>query len=372
MAKRRRSNRWASQAAQLRLVRYGPEESGLNELMRQAQGDYKTGLAQARGNAEGTIATIDEAIPGVRDIYERAGLTQARAATTFAGDAGNLAPGSPLAAAASLEQQVGVRHLNEAQSAALTGLQNQRVAAKAGKTFAANKARSDFLETVAKVLQRKQDLAAEEGAFTASTAQQLMQADLDRQQQLDIANARLTQSERSSLRSAGIDPDTGKPIKGGELDPNAPRYKDKGRGGRSGGATNEQIGAAQDAVQEALGWARRLQGQGLDRGDVAAALSAGREAADVPLHDPRTGKPVYNADGTPKTKKRAAVPKSKSQLLLSAALDVVYRGYVSPEVRRKLHARGLTLRDLGLPSARDANYEARVRSGAAAGPPAPR
>lgn len=367
MAKRRRSNRWASQAAQLRLVRYGPEESGLNELVRQAEGDYRTGLAQARGNAQGTISTIDQAIPNVRDIYENAGLTQARAASTFAGDAGKVAPGSPLAAAASLEQQVGIRHLNEAQASALTGLQDQRAAAKSGQTFASNKARSDFLETVGKVMQRRQDLAGEEGAFTASTAQQLMQADLDRQQQADIAGAKLSQQERNSLRSAGIDPDTGSPIPNGKLDPKA---KKNGRG--SGGATNEQIGAAQDAVQETLGWARRLRQQGLGRGDVAAALSAGREAADVPLHDPSTGKALFNPDGTPKTKRRGGIPAAKSQLLLSAALDVVYRGYVSPEVLRKLHSRGLKLKDLGLPSSRDASYEARIRSGAAAGPARPR
>lgn len=349
----RRMGQWASEAARQALIRYGPEISGLNELMRQATSDYHQGLAQARGNAQGTISTIDQAIPGVRDIYENAGLTQAKAASTFEGDAGKLAPGSPLAAAAALEQSVGVRHLNEAQASALTDLQTQRTAARSGQTFASSKARQDFLSSVGQILARRQDLAREEGAFTTSTAQQLMQASLDRQQQLDIANARLTQSDRNSLRSAGIDPDTGQAIKNGPLDPNSPRYKGRGRGGKDGRASQTQIGSAQDATQEAVGWARRLQQTGLSRADVAAALSGGRDATDVPLHDPATGKPLFNPDGTPKTKRRGGIPKAKSQLLLSAALDQVFNGYVSDEARRKLHRRGIYLTDLGLMNARD-------------------
>ncbi len=52
-------------------------------------------------------------------------------------------------------------------------------------------------------------------------------ASLNRQNQRSLTKERLSQSERSSLRSAGIDPDTRKPIPGGKLDPKAGNGKDQ-------------------------------------------------------------------------------------------------------------------------------------------------
>jgi hypothetical protein len=357
-ASRRRANRWASQAALQALVRYGPEESGLLELQREAGSELSTATRQARGTAEGVVNQVNAARPDVRGIYNRAGLAQAKTATTLEGDTAALGSvADSIKAGASLEQTVGLRHLREAKADALTDLASRGVAAKEGRVWAVRKAQDDFAASMAKVLQRKVDLAREKGAFTASTMDNLMQADLDRRQQLAIANARLTQSERGSLRSAGINPDTGKPIRNGPLDPNSPLNRQRDRSGRGGGgkgrfdATKAQIGAAQDDFALARRWATRLANGGASRAAVQGVLSQGQSASEkeVQLHDPATGKPLFNRDGTPKTvtRRRGEVPQVKSGLLLQAALEMTYDGHLSRATARRLRERGIHPKQVG-------------------------
>lgn len=351
MAKRR--SRWANQAAMEALVRYGPEESGLNEMQRQATTDLQTSIAQARGTAQGVVSMANAARPGVAKIYDQAGLNQARTAHTLEGDTAQLGGvANSIKAGAALEQTVGLRHLRESKASALTDLSQRAVAAKEGQTWATRKAQDDFASTIAQVLGRKIDLAREKGAFTASTLDSLLQSDMDRKQQLAIANARLTQSERNSLRSAGIDPDTGRPIPNGRLDPH--RKTGSGGSGRFN-ATRAQIASAQDAYSQTRGLAVQLKQAGLSRADASVALLHGRDAAPVyqtvTTKDPRTGKVttkqvrVLNKDGTPKT--RSAVEPAKSALLLTAALDMAYMGHLSRDTARKLRDRGLHPKQIG-------------------------
>jgi hypothetical protein len=208
--------------------------------------------------------------------------------------------------------------------------------------------------SLTKLFERGQDLRRESGAFKVATAQQLQQAAQDRadtlaNQQAGRHQQNLTrrQSERSSLRSAGIDPDTRKPIPNGKLDPKAktgpgakPKTQDE----------INRIGAASDEIDRLRGEIKNFPGA--KPSEIRALLLAGdKGSAGTPLHDPATGKPLYNKDGTPKTgKPRPALTPAKSRLLLDIALDLQTKHYVSKENHQKLVRRGLRLRDLGLPS----------------------
>jgi hypothetical protein len=59
------------------------------------------------------------------------------------------------------------------------------------------------------------------------------------------------QSERNSLRSAGIDPKTGRPIPGGKLDPK--------RAGKKGGPTGSQYLNWQTSIEDIASAAKRLR-----------------------------------------------------------------------------------------------------------------
>lgn len=59
------------------LVRYGPEEFGLEELLAQARGDLRSGIRSARGTARSVIGAVDQARPEVQEVYDDAGTRQA-------------------------------------------------------------------------------------------------------------------------------------------------------------------------------------------------------------------------------------------------------------------------------------------------------
>jgi hypothetical protein len=354
----RRGNRWTRQAALEALLRFGPELSGLKALQREAEGQFRSSVHGARATARGTVQAVRGAKPEVRDIYH-----DARHATKDIGQViGPDMAGVPASLQAAISQETtGFRNrMAESQAAALTDLTQQRVAAQAGKGAAIRSARDEFANQIQQVLQRRLDLAQEQGAYTSLRVGELRQEAQKRADQFALKQMGLTQSERNSIRSSGIDPNTGKPIPGGRLDPKT----EKGKKGR---ATRAQIGSAQDTVGLANSWVTRLRHAGLDRHDIAQVLLSGRESSTVQIHDPSTGKPVYNPDGTPKTKKVSAVPKIASQLLLSATLDQHFGGYVSEATRRKLHRRGIYLTDLGLVNLRD--YRRKNKPRPHGGPP---
>src|SRR5215213_2577465 len=86
----RKRNRFTRQAALEALVRFGPELSGLKELQREAIAAYRTGVRQAHGTSRGIVGAVDQARPGVRRIYDDAGISASRHANMLTGDIGNL------------------------------------------------------------------------------------------------------------------------------------------------------------------------------------------------------------------------------------------------------------------------------------------
>jgi hypothetical protein len=355
MAKRR-NQRWAREAAMQALVRFGPEASGLRALERQAKSTYQMTTKTAAGAAQTIVGEVDRARPAVKRNYDQAGLDAARAAHKVINPVMNsLGPAAgTLAAATKLSQGTGARRLAEERAASLTDLSQRRVQAVQGAQFAQANARDTLVGELAKIFERQQDLRRERGAFTAATAGQLREAARDRAQQMDIAelsaetqrqNSRRTQrqSERNSLRSAGINPETGKPIPGGRLDP-----KEKDGKGREWASSAQQQAARRD-FQQALDYAKDFSRERAPRHEAANVLKRGLPASeDEVIYDPQTGKPKVGKDGKRlKAPGTPGVPAIKDELMLTAALDIAYDGHLSRATQRKLHANGIKIGPLG-------------------------
>jgi hypothetical protein len=133
-------------------------------------------------------------------------------------------------------------------------------------------------------------------------------AGLNRKNQALLTKQRLTQSERGSLRSAGIDPDTRKPIPGGKLDPKAKAKKDERR-------TGLQTRSALDQVGSAKSWLQTAKQGNIPRHQARAALLRG------------LGKGAAKA---PKTR----------ELFARVALDLTYDQHLSSQTRQLLKDAG--------------------------------
>lgn len=358
MAKRKttRRSRFADDAALQALVRYGPEETGLQALAQQARADYGVAVRQAQTTGDLTLRAAQEAIPGVAKIYDSAGLDQARTASLVSSDLAALTgPGAATlqrGGALEVAQQLG--NLRSAKAAALEDLTTRQVAARQGQQFGVLNARQKYVADMQKILGQTQALNQQKGAFTASTINSLLQSSLARgvtkrgqDKSAESAAAGRTQSERNSLRSSGIDPDTGQPIPGGKLDPNAPGKKPK-PGTRS--ATGKKLvgsgphGTARDRIQSVVAEISPYAKRNVDRHKVAQLFLA----------------------GAPKDASGEAI-KAIPQDWLSIGLDLAYDGHLSARNKRILADRGYSLKQLGFPTQETAAQAAarRRRAGGA-------
>jgi len=343
-----RRSRFADDAALQALVRFGPEETGLQALAQQARADYGVSVRQAQNTGDLTLAAAKEAIPAVAKIYDQAGLDQAKTASLVSPELAALTgpAAGVMQRGGALEVAQQLANLRSSKASALEDLNTRQVAARQGQQFGVLNARQKFEADMQKILAQSQGLAQQKGAFTASTINSLLNSAADRGVKRDVARigasasksnttARLNQQERNSLRSSGIDPDTGKPIPGGKLDPKAKP------GTLPGGVklnTPAMHGRVTDQVKSLEGWIREHRGDYKSRAEIAHDLLNGVPGSTVT--DPKTGAKIRDP----------GVPKAPSQLALQAALDVVYNGGLSRGTSATLHQRGYSVKILGLPS----------------------
>jgi hypothetical protein len=394
VARRRRPSRWASEAALQALIRFGPEESGLQALKQEARGTYRQTVRGARGAARGIVGEVKAVTPQTRKAYDEAGLAAARTAHSVVDPALKGLPQNSLSAAVKIEQADYRRNLQESKAAELADLGSRRVSAREGAAFAVTNAASVRNSDLAKYNARYQALRQEKGAFEALTTATLTDDARQRRQQLRIAMAGLRQqdrtsrrsarqSERNSIRSSGIDPNTGKIIPNGPLDP-------KAKAKAKGGPTGEQYLNWQTSIEDIASAAKRLKNAkdergrplNLSRAQIVDKLSQGRPAQKV-LVD-RHGRPLPQGL-TPAEKKAAgatvqslpAIKQYPADLRMSAALDIALFGHLTPATQRRLHRAGFNLKRLGLrtygqyrSSLRNNATEQGIRAGRLAGPPA--
>jgi hypothetical protein len=374
VARRRRPSRWASEAALQALIRFNPEESGLRALKQEARGEYRSTVRGARGAARGIVGEVKAVTPQTRHAYDEAGLAAARTAHSVVDPALRGLPQNSLSAAVKIEQGDYQRNLQESKAAEIADLGSRRVSAREGAAFAVTNAASVRNAALAKIADRFQALRQEKGAFEASTAATLQDDARQRRQQLRIAQAGLRQrdaasrrtarqSERNSLRSAGIDPQTMKPYPNGKLDPKAP-------GKKKGGATHSEYLKWQTSIEEVSAAAARLRNakdrQGrplnLSRAQIVDKLSAGRPAQTLLVATKNSGH-IKAGDQLPEgltPQEKSAVGATKQalpamkpyapDLRMSAALDVALFGHLTPATEKRLRRAGFSPRRLGLPT----------------------
>lgn len=345
MAKKKtkgRSDPFVSQANSLSLVRYGPEISALTALMRQAEDDYQQSVRGAKSTAQLIQSSVDRAAPTVRAAYDRSQGEATQAFGIAAPDLAALPAGSPFRAVAGIEQAGLTGRLAEQAASTTAELQDRRVAAQEGSQWAQQAARRQLSSDRGKISQRATDLAGEQGAFTASTIQDLIGSDAKARQDAAAAQGRLDQSERNSVRSSGIDPDTGQPIPGGRLDPKAKPKE---------WASDASQAKASDVIQTALAAAEGLSKRGVSRADAGQALRVGAKPRPIyrtvtdPITKKRTQQRVL-VDGVPKM--TSSLPRIDQTLYLQAALDLAYDGHLSRRTQHLLHQRGIQLAPLGV------------------------
>jgi hypothetical protein len=168
VARRRRPSRWASEAALQALIRFGPEESGLQALKQEARGTYRQTVRGARGAARGIVGEVKAVTPQTRKAYDEAGLAAARTAHSVVDPALKGLPQNSLSAAVKIEQADYRRNLQESKAAELADLGSRRVSAREGAAFAVTNAASVRNSDLAKYNARYQALRQEKGAFEAS------------------------------------------------------------------------------------------------------------------------------------------------------------------------------------------------------------
>lgn len=323
MAKRRGRSRFASQAALEALVRFGPEMSGLKELQRTALSNFDLGVHQAHGSADAIVGAVDQAKPGLAKVYDNAGLKQAGLAGTLIGhDIAGLGPiADSIKAGASLEATGAADRLNLAKTQALTDLSSRKVRAREGEQFAIGNAKNQLVSELTKILNRKQDLSREKGAFAAATINDLSQAAAD-QAFKATENAK---NRKNSQIVAGVNPD-GTPIPGGPKDPALKPGKPKKIN------TDLQHGTLDDGVSGA----QTLIGSqfvGEKRQDIYTDLVNGVPSSTVTLKDG--------------TKQKVPEIAKHSPLVARAAIELYFDKKISRKTLDALHKHGYSVKKLG-------------------------
>lgn len=336
-----RQRQLVDQVQQQALLRFGPDTSALRAAATAAAQQRTQAVATAHSGATGVVSAIDQALPAATQIYRDANRSTNRTNAQVATD---LAPLSNVAdsikAASDLEAQNALQHITQAKAATLTGFQQQKTAARGGEQYAVNRAQTDFVDAMTKVLQAQQDLAGQKGAFTSSTLQTLLEAELNRQAGLKKSHISANQSERNSIRTSGIDPNTGLPIKGGKLDPKAKKDPNA--------ATHTDYKDATSQITQALTSLGTLDpSRNRDnRLDLGQLLRAGHESQQIydtvpapTSTDPNGTKTVPKLNnGVPV--KTPSIPKF-DDAFAQAALDMYYDGHVSADTVDKLRKLGL-------------------------------
>jgi hypothetical protein len=246
--------RFADDAALQAIVRYEPEESGLKALAQQARADYGVSVRQAQTTGDLTLQAAREAIPSVANIYDRAGLDQAKTASLVSPELAALSgPGAATlqrGGALEVAQQLG--NLRAAKAAALEDLNTRAVAARQGQQYGILNARQKFSADMAKILGQSQSLQRQKGAFTASTINSLLQSSLERQLSArNNARTTRTQGELEARSDAA-----------GAQQPALERHR-PGHGEADPRRQARPEGAGQEAEVADTGAARRGEGSGV-------------------------------------------------------------------------------------------------------------
>lgn len=172
-------SRYLNQAQLLATVRYQPERNALIAALSDLAGQRDSGLTQAAGARRASEVTLDAVRPRIESVYHEYGA--GGAPPSLPADLRDLGPGVDRFKAAFLLNQGNAQaSMNREASRALGDVENYRVAADQRERLERDAATREFAGGQAKIAGRLQDLASEEGNFTAATLGSLVDKALTR------------------------------------------------------------------------------------------------------------------------------------------------------------------------------------------------
>lgn len=330
--KRSLASRYRRQVRAETGLRFDPEAQSIREAGRDARRQASGDIRAARQSARGIQRSSDRALPVAR---KRLGEALATVDTTPSPEVA----ASALGPAAGRDAAGAKRRLGEVLAGTEAELIMRKSDAAAGAASAVRQARSVLADSRGKLSSRSAALARQRGQFAQSRSGELVEGARDRGVKKRGQDKTAASSERGSKRSSGIDPDTGKPIPGGKLDPDAngkPGDQSKPKNGVKP-ATSERVEGATSAIALARQQVQRLKSkEGLGRAAIGPLLVEGRPGQS--LKDPKTQQTI-----------KVPGVKSVKQLWASIALDLEFNGgRVSSANLRRLKALGYTPASLGI------------------------
>jgi hypothetical protein len=333
-------------AKQRAKVRFGPEQSTIHALVGQAKATRDSDLSSADAAAKSAIHFANKSRKPVAKVFKVA-RTEADAARSDVESAFGRLGGAadPFRAATSREQAGAHERVALAGANALHELTQRKLEAQAGRQYAKTQVKAEFRKNMGDLGNRLKDLGDRSGAFIAQEAASLAEARAQRM--VPTRTARLNIRAHGRETAAKIRADKEKAATKLAADKDLAKYKAGLRPAGGGG-----LGGSKPAS--------RSETRGFES-DFAKALSYANKYAKKGL--PRSTARGELIPGVPATKNSQGVPGISNQLALNVALDMAYRGYVTPGHARRMHKAGLRVADIpGLRSSAKAKRQA-------AGPP---
>lgn len=344
---------YANQAATETAIKYGPQQTALQQAYNDTTYGYQQGLAAQKSATQSLLGALQAAPAQVDDVYADAGLTPS-VLTALAASPG----GSRLAAEL---------------ARAKTGLVQQQAGARAGAIYQVGHLTDQYNQDVGKINTQAQALAAQSGADQSNLLDQLIGQDRSTrhdanqhaadqqftadQNSINDANS-LTKGLATGLIGQGVTPVIGPDgsVSAGGAIPGAKSSKPK----KVATATHGEQNKAESEFSRALRNAQAAIGAGADPNSTLAALTTGRKAAKgQPLFDTVPVKDQYgndtgqtkqvrrlNKDGTPATKGGKTAVDPVDPAIAQAAVDMATNGYLKPATVKALHALGYNVSNL--------------------------
>lgn len=345
--------RFASQATEDALLKYQPQQSALQSLMREAEEAYRGSVRGGESAARLGVQAVKEGVPQVAGVYNRA-EAQNKQVQDQAMQALSALPGvdNGYKAAATNEGAAATQRIAGNRASVLGQLHLQGVAAANSAASSRQAASTTLTKELGKLFGKSQELSGQQGAFASSELERLTHESEKEQRGERQHGEDIAQRERGSVRSSGIDPNTGKPIPGGRLDKHAAGelpLKEQNKAA----STIRQIKQFAEKFKEAVGGSRSHLVERLSEGVPAQTFGTGEK----------------DAEGKEVKAKHSGIPAFKPDVLMSAALDWALGGYLSPQTEQRLQQAGYSIPKLGVPGAqrRGETERAGARAGKGAG-----
>lgn len=339
MASRKRSSRGSQFASQIGAeseLRFGPQTDALAALLKQALGDRDQGLQVQRTTREGLIQAARGAQPAAQQALQSS-LGTIDAALQGITPSGLMA--SDIAATKA--------RLADQSARTATELASRENDAAAGYAAGVRGVQSQYRSDRDKIADQLNSLAGQEGTFGASRLAELLgedrklRHDTNQQTRQQTFTAGENRAGRAVTRRGQ---DLSHQDRQASIDARQKKAAKANAGRLPGGAkllSPEKHGQFQDQVESTLAWIKAHRGDYQSRHEMAQDLSTGVAASKVT--DPDSGQEISDP----------GVPKAKSQLALSVALDIAFDGKVSRHGfggqgnLGRLHQRGYSVKRLG-------------------------